>query len=177
MTPPVSRFMDVLCAAHSRSAAIVRRPAERSSWRAEGVRHRTGSLRLLAALPRFATNVTGVGARPHLCLASTGLRGPTVPSGGWKTPVDRPRAAPPALVSEGRLAVERLRRLDIGALILGVLILGVGIYYLLVNTFGFELPDLDWDMIWPIAVIALGLGILWGAWNRMSTHGHGPTGA
>jgi len=73
--------------------------------------------------------------------------------------------------------VDRLRRLDVGALILGVLILEVGIYYLLVNTFGFELPDLDWDMIWPIAVIALGLGILWGAWNRMSTHGHGPTGA
>jgi len=73
--------------------------------------------------------------------------------------------------------VEHLRRIDIGALIFGVLVLGVGIYYLLANTFGLALPELNWDMIWPIAVIALGVGILWGAWNRMGTHGHGPTSA
>jgi hypothetical protein len=73
--------------------------------------------------------------------------------------------------------VERLRRTDIGAIILGVLILGVGVYYLLINTFGLALPDLNWDMIWPIAVIALGIGILWGAWNKMGTHEQGPTGA
>jgi hypothetical protein len=75
------------------------------------------------------------------------------------------------------MAVDRLRKIDIGAIIFGVLVLGIGIYYLLVNTFGLALPDLDWDMIWPIAVIALGIGILWGAWNRMGTHGHGPTSA
>ena len=71
--------------------------------------------------------------------------------------------------------MERLRGIDLGAIILGVLILGVGVYYLLVNAFGLALPELDWDMIWPMAVIALGVGILWGAWNRMGTHGHGPT--
>ncbi len=73
--------------------------------------------------------------------------------------------------------MERLHRIDLGAIILGLLILGVGIYYLLVNAFGLSLPELDWDVIWPIAVVALGIGILWGAWNRMSTHGHGPTSA
>lgn len=84
---------------------------------------------------------------------------------------------PPHTEPEGSLAVERLRRIDVGAIILGVLILGVGVYYLLVNWFGLELPDLNWDMIWPVAVIALGIGILWGAWNKMGTHGHGPTSA
>jgi hypothetical protein len=73
--------------------------------------------------------------------------------------------------------MDRLRGLDIGAVIIGLLILGVGVYYLLVNMFGFALPELDWDKIWPIAVIALGLGIVWGAWNRMSRGGHGPQGA
>ncbi len=63
--------------------------------------------------------------------------------------------------------MERLRSLDVGALIIGLLILGVGVYYLLTNTFGFEMPELDWDQIWPIAVIALGLGILWQTWIRM----------
>ena len=69
--------------------------------------------------------------------------------------------------------MDRLRRLDIGAVILGLLIIGVGGYYLLVNWFGITLPELDWDRVWPVAVIALGLAILWGAWNRMSQGGHG----
>jgi hypothetical protein len=73
--------------------------------------------------------------------------------------------------------VDRLRRLDVGAILIGLIILGVGIYYTLVNVFGMELAELDWDKIWPLAVIALGVGILWGAWSRMGTHGQGPTSA
>ena len=73
--------------------------------------------------------------------------------------------------------MDLLRRLDVGALIFGIVILGVGIYYLLTNTFGFQLPELDWDKIWPLLVIALGLGTLWGVWNRSSRGGHGKQGA
>jgi TRAP-type C4-dicarboxylate transport system permease small subunit len=51
-------------------------------------------------------------------------------------------------------------RVDIGALIFGAILLLVGGYYLLVNTFGFTLPELDWDQIWPIALIALGLAVV-----------------
>ena len=69
-----------------------------------------------------------------------------------------------------------LRHLDIGGVLIGLIILGVGLYYLLVNTFGFVLPELDWDKIWPLAVIAVGLGILWGTWSRTSLGGHGPRG-
>jgi hypothetical protein len=71
--------------------------------------------------------------------------------------------------------VDRLRRIDIGAILLGVLILGVGIYYVLANIFGLQLAELDWDKIWPLAVVALGIGIIWGAWSRMTPRGHGPT--
>jgi TRAP-type C4-dicarboxylate transport system permease small subunit len=49
---------------------------------------------------------------------------------------------------------------DIGALIFGAILLLVGGYYLLVNTFGIDLPELDWDMIWPIAVIGLGVAVV-----------------
>ena len=52
------------------------------------------------------------------------------------------------------------RKVDVGALIFGAILLLVGGYYLLVNTFGINLPDLDWDMIWPIALIALGLAVV-----------------
>ena len=73
--------------------------------------------------------------------------------------------------------MDRLRSIDVGAILIGLIILGVGIYYTLVNIFGVQLAELDWDKIWPLAVIALGVGILWGAWARMGTHGQGPTGA
>jgi hypothetical protein len=49
---------------------------------------------------------------------------------------------------------------DIGALIFGAILLLVGGYYLLVNTFGITLPELDWDAIWPIALIGLGLAVV-----------------
>ncbi len=71
--------------------------------------------------------------------------------------------------------MERLRRLDVGAILIGAIILAVGVYYTLENVFGFQLAELDWDKIWPLAVIALGIGILWGAWGRMGSHGQGPT--
>ena len=72
-------------------------------------------------------------------------------------------------------STDRLRSIDIGAILFGLIVLGVGIYYTLVNVFGLELAELDWDMIWPLAVVALGIGILWGAWSRMTPHGQGPS--
>ncbi len=69
--------------------------------------------------------------------------------------------------------MERLRRLDLGGVLIGLIIVGVGVYYLLVNTFGITLPELDWDKIWPILVMALGVGIVWSAWNRMGNDGQG----
>jgi LiaI-LiaF-like transmembrane region len=70
--------------------------------------------------------------------------------------------------------MSRLRGLDLGAIVFGLIVLGVGGYYLLVNTFGLDLPELDWDKIWPLLVIALGLAIVLGAWGRMGRGGHGP---
>jgi hypothetical protein len=72
--------------------------------------------------------------------------------------------------------MQRLLRLDLGAVIIGLIILAVGIYYVLVNTFGIALPELNGDAIWPIAVVALGIGILWSALGRMNRGGHGPQG-
>jgi hypothetical protein len=62
--------------------------------------------------------------------------------------------------------MDRLRRPDTGGVIVGLIILGVGVYYLLENTFGFAMPELDWDKIWPLALVILGVAIVWGAWSR-----------
>jgi NADH:ubiquinone oxidoreductase subunit 4 (subunit M) len=55
----------------------------------------------------------------------------------------------------------RTRRLDVGAMVLGGIILFAGAYYFLRNTLGFNLDELDWEPIWPILVIVLGGSILY----------------
>jgi uncharacterized membrane protein YhaH (DUF805 family) len=67
----------------------------------------------------------------------------------------------------------RARRSDFGAVILGAIIVFVGGYYLLRNTLGWDLGELDWEPIWPILVIVLGAAILYGALTR-SRHEEGP---
>lgn len=61
------------------------------------------------------------------------------------------------------------QRFDIGWLVIGVVVLGVGIWYFLSNTLGWNLGDLNGDAIWPILVIAVGASILVRVW-RSSTH-------
>lgn len=57
----------------------------------------------------------------------------------------------------------RTQRLDVGALVLGAVILIAGGWYFLRNTLGFDLDELDWDPIWPILVIVLGGSIVFRA--------------
>ncbi len=52
------------------------------------------------------------------------------------------------------------RRIDVGALIFGAILLVVGAWYLLENTFGFNLPEINWDQVWPLFVIALGASVV-----------------
>jgi uncharacterized integral membrane protein len=57
-------------------------------------------------------------------------------------------------------------RLDLGALVFGVILLLVGGYYLLRNTFGIEIPELVGVMIWPVLIIVLGAAVLYRAMGR-----------
>jgi hypothetical protein len=55
----------------------------------------------------------------------------------------------------------RRRRVGgIGALLLAAVCITVGGYYLLRNTMGINLPELNGDAIWPILLIILGIGLL-----------------
>jgi hypothetical protein len=58
------------------------------------------------------------------------------------------------------------RRLDLGALLFGLILLVAGGYFVLRNTLGLAIPDLNWDMIWPLFIVALGGSILWNAMTR-----------
>jgi hypothetical protein len=59
-----------------------------------------------------------------------------------------------------------LRRLDMGGLLFGEILLLVGVYFILRNTLGFDIPDLDWNMIWPLFLLGLGGAIMWSAWSK-----------
>lgn len=55
---------------------------------------------------------------------------------------------------------ETLRRAG-GRMIIGLLFLFVGGYYLLRNTLGFDLGELDGEAVWPVLVVAFGAWILY----------------
>ncbi len=66
---------------------------------------------------------------------------------------------------------DRRRGLDVGGLMFGAILLFVGGYFLLRNTLGWELPEIDWDMVWPVVIIAIGVAILLGALARARSGG------
>jgi hypothetical protein len=59
-----------------------------------------------------------------------------------------------------------LGRRDYGGLVFGGILLFVGGFYLLRNTLGFDLGELDWEPIWPVLVILLGVAVVVGALTR-----------
>ncbi len=63
---------------------------------------------------------------------------------------------------------------DLGAVLFGAILLFVGGYYVLRNTLGFDLGELDAERIWPIAVVIIGAMIVVRAVDRSSTERRGP---
>lgn len=55
---------------------------------------------------------------------------------------------------------------DEGGIVFGVIVLLVGGYFLLRNTLGISIPDINWDQVWPVAVVLLGLLIVYRALSR-----------
>ena len=67
---------------------------------------------------------------------------------------------PPAIPSEPAAGPPDSEGPRYGSIIVGLVILAVGIWYFADRTLGLELPRLDADQLWPIAVIALGAWLI-----------------
>jgi hypothetical protein len=67
---------------------------------------------------------------------------------------------PPGFPPEPPPLPPRLDGPHFGSIIVGLVILGVGLWYFADRTLGLDLPRLDADQLWPIAVIALGAWLL-----------------
>ena len=49
---------------------------------------------------------------------------------------------------------------SLAAIIVGLVLLAIGIYYFLDRTLGVDVPDIRWGSLWPLILIAIGAVIL-----------------
>ena len=54
----------------------------------------------------------------------------------------------------------RRRRIDTGTVVWGLILIVVGGWFFLDRTLGLAMPDLDWDALWPIALVLIGAGVI-----------------
>jgi hypothetical protein len=59
-----------------------------------------------------------------------------------------------------------LKHLDVPGLVFGATLLFTGVYYVLRNTFGLPMNDINWDLVWPVIVVALGGSVIFKAATR-----------
>jgi len=48
------------------------------------------------------------------------------------------------------------RGTNVASIVVGLVFLGIGIWYFLDTTLGLTMPDIEWDNIWPIILIVIG---------------------
>ena len=68
--------------------------------------------------------------------------------------------APPAIPPEPPSGPPVADRPRLATIIVGLVILGVGLWYFADRTLGLDLPRLEADQLWPIAIIALGAWLI-----------------
>jgi phage shock protein C len=112
-----------------------------------------------AGMPGDAAAPTGAAPIPTMPTAPGAVPGwipPGVP-GGWDAGSWRDqRSADRAARHAERAARRAARRSDpIPAIIAGLFLVALGAFFLLRNTF-----DIDWAVVWPVAVIAFGVVVL-----------------
>lgn len=66
-----------------------------------------------------------------------------------------PPAIPPEPTPSPRVAGPHY-----GTIIVGLIVLGIGLWYFAERTLGLDLPRLDADQLWPIAVIGIGVWLI-----------------
>ena len=67
---------------------------------------------------------------------------------------------PPAIPPEPEPAPPTAAGPRYGSIIVGLVILAIGLWYFADRTLGLELPRVEADQLWPIAVIALGAWLI-----------------
>lgn len=54
------------------------------------------------------------------------------------------------------------------SILFGLVILGLGLWFFVERTLGYELPDIRWSQLWPAVLIGVGLWVVLGSMRRGS---------
>ncbi len=94
---------------------------------------------------------------------------PTAPPAPADTTFGGPPPAAPSTPAGSWAAPQRRDRGDGGriwTLIVGLFILGLGVWFFLDSTLGFDMPTIRWSQFWPVILIVIGAAVLLGALRR-----------
>ena len=67
-----------------------------------------------------------------------------------------PPASPPPTQPWQPPQPPKQRGTNVASILVGLVFLGIGIWYFLDTTLGLTMPDIEWDNIWPILLIVIG---------------------
>jgi hypothetical protein len=104
---------------------------------------------------------------------NTAAGGTTEPDAGTGAPFAAPPAAvppppePPPSVAAPPPRAERDRGRT-ASVLFGLVILGLGLWFFVEHTLGYQLPRIRWSQIWPVFLIVLGLWVVLGSMRRGS---------
>ena len=68
---------------------------------------------------------------------------------------------------------DHVRRTGVGTLVIGLILVAVGGYYVLRNTLGIALPELDSDQVVPAIAVVVGMALLYRVWGDRAATGRG----
>jgi uncharacterized integral membrane protein len=87
-----------------------------------------------------------------------------------ETAAEGPPAAPPPVAPPPTWSVPPRRDRGDGGriwtLVIGLLILGLGVWFFLERTLEIEMPSIRWSQLWPVILIVIGAVVLLGALRR-----------
>lgn len=73
--------------------------------------------------------------------------------------------APPVAPPPKRAERDRGRSVSV---LFGLVILGLGLWFFVEHTLGYQLPRIRWSQVWPVFLIVLGLWVVLGSMRRGS---------
>lgn len=89
--------------------------------------------------------------------------------GSWSTPpAGPPPADPPVLPVASPLRRDDRDHGRTASILFGLVILGVGAWFFVERTLGYDLPDIRWSQLWPAVLIGIGLWVVLGSMRRGS---------